>query len=165
MLSVKKLTIAALSIAVGVISANLVYIPIGIAKCFPVQHILNVLLAVLLGTRYSVSAAFSISLLRNLLGMGSLLAFPGSMIGALLAGILYKKTHRVVWAVIGEVFGTGILGSLAAFAIAKYIIGSQIGAFFFVAPFLVSTVGGSIIAYLLFKLPAIQVLHKRIVRN
>lgn len=56
---VRKLAFTALFIAIGVFSAHLVYIPIGIAKCFPVQYAINVLLAVLMGTRYSVSAAFS----------------------------------------------------------------------------------------------------------
>lgn len=154
-MQLKRLTFTALFIAIGVLSAHLIYIPIGVSKCFPVQHAINVLLAVLLGTRYSVSAAFGISLLRNILGTGSLLAFPGSMIGAALSGILYKKTHHILGAVIGEIIGTGILGALAAFPVAKYLIGSQIGAAFFVAPFLISTTGGSVIAYLLYHTPVI----------
>lgn len=152
-MQVRKLTFTALFIALGVISAHLVYIPIGVSRCFPVQHAINVLLAVLLGTRYSVSAAFGISVLRNLLGTGSLLAFPGSMIGAALAGILYKKTNHIMGAVVGEIIGTGILGALVAFPVAKYLIGSQVGAIFFVIPFLISTTGGSIIALLLYKTP------------
>ena len=52
MMETRKLTFTALFIAVGVLSAHLVYIPVGVAKCFPVQHAVNVLLAVLLGTRY-----------------------------------------------------------------------------------------------------------------
>jgi energy coupling factor transporter S component ThiW len=77
------------------------------------------------------------------------------MIGAALSGILYKKTHHILGAVIGEIIGTGILGALAAFPVAKYLIGSQIGAAFFVAPFLISTTGGSVIAYLLYHTPVI----------
>ena len=149
----KKLAFTGLFVAIGVISAHLVYIPVGVSRCFPVQHAINVLLAVLLGTRYSVSAAFTTSLLRNILGTGSLLAFPGSMIGALLAGLLYKRTGSIVGAVIGEVVGTGILGGLAAFPVAKYILGSQVGALFFVLPFLVSTTGGAMIAWVLYHTP------------
>jgi energy coupling factor transporter S component ThiW len=152
-MDIRKMTITALFIATGVLSAHLLYIPVGIAKCFPVQHAINVLLAVLLGTRYSVSSAFSISLLRNILGTGSLLAFPGSMFGAALAGILYKKTNHIMGAIIGEILGTGILGSLIAFPVAKYFLASKVGAFFFVVPFLVSTTGGSILAYLLYRTP------------
>lgn len=161
-MEIRKLTFTALFMAIGVLSAHLVYIPIGVAKCFPVQHAINVLLAVLLGTRYSVSGAFGISLLRNILGTGSLLAFPGSMIGAALAGILYKRTNHILGAVVGEVIGTGIIGALVAFPVAKYIVGTQVGAFFFVVPFLVSTIGGSIIACLLYYTPVTSFFREKL---
>lgn len=164
-MEIRKLTFTALFMAVGVISAHLIYIPIGVSKCFPVQHAINVLLAVLLGTRYSVGAAFGISLLRNLLGTGSLLAFPGSMIGAALAGILYKRTNHVLGAVVGEIFGTGVIGGLVAYPVAKYLVGSQVGALFFVVPFLVSTTGGSIIAYLLYQTPVAGFVRDRLSRT
>lgn len=162
LLQIRKLTFTALFVAIGVFSAHLIYIPIGIAKCFPIQSTINILLAVLMGTRYSVSAAFSISILRNILGTGSILAFPGSMIGAFFAGILYKKTNHILGAIVGEVIGTGILGSMVAFPIAKYIISSQVGAFFFVIPFVVSSTGGSIIAYLLYRTPLMTFFNEKI---
>lgn len=143
----KKITMSALLIAVGTILAHIIYVPIGIAKCFPIQHAINVLSAIVLGPTYTVCNAFLISLLRNILGIGSLLAFPGSMIGALLAGIIYKKFNKTIFAVIGEIIGTGILGSLLAFPIANLIMGKKVGAFFFIIPFLVSTIGGSLISY------------------
>lgn len=152
-MDLKKLTLTALFVAIGVISAHLVYIPLGVAKCFPVQHAINILLASMLGTRYSVSAAFTISALRNILGTGSLLAFPGSMFGALLAGILYKKTNHILGAIIGELIGTGIIGGLVAYPVAKYVLGSQAGALFFVSPFLISSAGGAALAYLLYRTP------------
>lgn len=145
----KKLTIASLLISLGVITSNIIFIPVGVSKCFPVQHTINVLSAVILGPGYGVAIAFCISLLRNILGTGSLLAFPGSMIGALLAGVLYRKTEKNLFAVSGEIFGTGILGGLLAFPIANLIMGKKVGALFFIAPFLISTIGGSILAYLI----------------
>ena len=48
-MQVRKLTSAALLIAIGTLSAHLIYIPAGVSKCFPVQHAINVLGAVLLG--------------------------------------------------------------------------------------------------------------------
>jgi energy coupling factor transporter S component ThiW len=147
----KKLTIASLLIAIGVITGNIIFIPVGVSKCFPMQHTINVLAAVILGPGYGVAIAFCISLLRNILGTGSLLAFPGSMIGALLAGILFKKTGKKLFVVAGEIFGTGILGGLLAFPIANLIMGKKVGALFFVAPFLISTIGGSLIAYFILK--------------
>lgn len=43
------------------------------------------LAGLILGPIYGVGIAFCVSLIRNLSGTGSLFAFPGSMVGALLA--------------------------------------------------------------------------------
>ncbi len=145
----KKLTLSALLVALGTIASNLIYIPIGAAKCFPVQHTINVLSAVLLGPWYGVANAFLISTLRNILGTGSLMAFPGSMVGAFLSGILYLKFGKKLYAIAGEILGTGILGGLLAFPIAKFLLGNDVAAFYFIVPFLISTIGGSIIGYVI----------------
>ena len=47
-----------------------------------------------LGPDYAVAIAFLISCLRNMFGTGSLLAFPGSMIGAFIAGMAYKHWKK-----------------------------------------------------------------------
>ena len=88
--NIRKLTIAGVLVAVAVVG-SLFSIPVFGAKCSPVQHMVNVLGAVLLGPGYAVGMAFAAALIRNLLGLGSLLAFPGSMIGALLCGVSYAK--------------------------------------------------------------------------
>lgn len=157
-MKIRQLTIAALLVAIGTLSAHLIYIPAGVSKCFPVQHAINVIGAVLLGTDYAVIIAFLISLLRNLLGTGSLLAFPGSMIGALLAGWAYSRMKNIPAAMAGEVFGTGIIGALVGWLIATTVLGSKAVAWFFIPPFLVSTVGGSIIAGMLLKSGAFKAL-------
>ena len=148
----KKLAISGMFIAIGVAFGNLIYIPVGVSKCFPVQHAINVLSSIVLGPLYSVGIAFSISFLRNILGTGSLLAFPGSMIGAFLAGVLYRYTKNKYISAVGEVFGTGILGGLFAFPIAKYIMGNEVGAFFFIYPFILSSIGGSILSLVILKI-------------
>ena len=144
----KKIVLSAMFIAIGVLGSS-IYIPMGVAKCFPVQHAINVVSAIALGPVNGVAIAFCISLLRNILGTGTLLAFSGSMVGAALAGSFYKKTKKNFMAVMGEIIGTGILGSLMSFPIAKLIMGKSVGAFAFIIPFGVSTVVGSVIAYLL----------------
>ena len=135
----KKLALAGVLCAVAVVGSMFSF-PVFGSKCAPVQHMVNVLCAVLLGPWYGVGAAFVASLLRNLLGLGSLMAFPGSMCGALLCGIVYHKTHKLLPTLIGEVFGTGIIGGLLAWPVA------DIAFYAYIVPFLVSTVGGSIIA-------------------
>lgn len=152
----RKLTVAALLVAIGTLSAHLIYIPAGIAKCFPVQHAINVMGAVLLGPDYVLAVAFAISCLRNLLGTGSLMAFPGSMCGALLAGLAYARYKRLPAAMAGEVFGTGIVGALVAWLLAALVLGSDAAAWFFIPPFFVSTAGGSVIAGLLLKSGVLQ---------
>lgn len=156
----KKMTFSALLIAMGVFLGNLIFIPIGVAKCFPVQHAINVISAAILGPFYSVTIAFCISLLRNIIGTGSLLAFPGSMIGAAIAGILYKKTGKELLAVSGEIFGTGIIGGLLAFPMAKFIMGKEVVGLFFIVPFSISSIGGSIIGYTIIKLIGEKILNK-----
>ena len=121
----------------------------GLAKCYPIQHMVNVLSAVLLGPLYSVLVAFCTSLIRNMSGTGSLMAFPGSMIGAFFAGILFYKTKKLSLAFLGEVIGTGIIGALLAYPIAKFVLGKEMALFGMVIPFSVSTLGGSIIAIII----------------
>ena len=91
---VKKLAFASLLCALAVVG-SMFSVPVLGSKCAPVQHIVNVVCAVVLGPGYGVGVAFVASLLRNLLGLGSLLAFPGSMIGALLSGLAYKKWNSI----------------------------------------------------------------------
>lgn len=146
--STKKLVAAAMLTALGVVLSAF-SVPIGASKCFPIQHLINVVAGVILGPAYAVLAAFCTSLIRNILGTGSLLAFPGSMIGALLAGLVYSKTNKLYAACIGEVFGTGILGGMLSYPIASLIMGKEAAIFTYVFPFLISTAGGSIIAAIL----------------
>ena len=144
----KKLALAGVLCAVAVVGSMFSF-PVFGSKCAPVQHMVNVLCAVLLGPWYGVAVAFVASLLRNLLGLGSLMAFPGCMSGALLCGIVYHKTKNLLATLCGEVFGTGIIGGLLAWPVAVFLMGKAAGdiAFYaYIVPFLVSTVGGSIIA-------------------
>ena len=144
----KKIALAGVLCAVAVVGSMFSF-PVFGSKCAPVQHMVNVLCAVLLGPWYGVAVALVASLLRNLLGLGSLMAFPGSMCGALLCGILYHKTKNLLATLAGEVFGTGIIGGLLAWPVAVFLMGKAAGdiAFYaYIVPFLVSTVGGSIIA-------------------
>ena len=121
--SIRKLTIAGVLVAVAVVG-SLFSIPVLGAKCSPVQHMVNVLGAVLLGPWYALGMGFAAALIRNVLGLGSLLAFPGSMIGALLCG-------------------------LASYPIAAFVMGNTKAALFtFVPSFLVSTAVGAAISVL-----------------
>ena len=143
-----RLTLAGILCALAVAGSALSF-PVLYSKCAPVQHMVNVIAGVLLGPWYALGMAFCASLIRNLLGMGSLLAFPGSMCGALLCGLAYQKGKRVYAAVLGEIVGTGIIGGLLAYPLAVAFMGVDAGAvafYAYVVPFLVSTVVGACIS-------------------
>ena len=158
----KKIAITGVFCAVAVVG-SLFSFPVFGSKCSPVQHMVNILCAILLGPGYGLSVAFAASLIRNLLGLGSLLAFPGSMFGALLCGFVYHKTQNIFGTLISEVFGTAILGGLCAYPMAIFFLGNSFASLAFYAyiiPFLISTTGGAIIsAVLIYSLKKSNVLH------
>ena len=130
--SAKKLALAGMFCALCVVGSVFSFPMFG-SKCAPVQHMVNVLCAVLLG-------------------LGSLMAFPGSMFGALLCGLVYHKTKNILATVVGEVFGTSILGGLCAYPVAIFLMGKSAGdiAFYaYIVPFLISTGVGAVIAGIL----------------
>ena len=144
----KKLAVSGMLVALAVALSGF-SIPIGASRCFPVQHLCNVIAGVILGPAYGVGMAFCTSLIRNLMGTGSLLAFPGSMVGALLCGLLYQYSGKLTLAYIGEVVGTGILGGMLCYPVAVFLMGQEAAVFAYVMPFLMSTLCGTVIAAVL----------------
>ena len=159
----KKLAIAGIFCAVAVVG-SLFSFPVFGSKCSPVQHMVNILCAVLLGPGYGLGAAFGAALIRNLLGLGSLMAFPGSMCGALVCGLVYKKTGNILGTLIGEVFGTAIIGGLCAYPVAIFFMGqsaADIAYYAYIIPFLISTAAGAIISgVLIYSLKKANILRR-----
>lgn len=117
--NIHKLVFAAVLVALAVVG-SLISFPIGASKC---------------------------ALLRNLLGLGSLLAFPGSMVGAFVAGMLYKYIKKLPVAYVGELFGTSVLGGLLAYPVARFLVGAPAAAItVYILPFFVSCAGGTVLA-------------------
>jgi energy coupling factor transporter S component ThiW len=150
--NIQKLSFTAMITALTTITSSIIYIPVGFARIFPIQHLANVLAAVILGPVYAVAQAFAVSMIRNMTGTGSIFAFPGSMIGAVLAALLYKKTRNIGFAVVGEVLGTGIFGAIACYPIALLFLGNKMTLFGFIPSFLISSLSGSAIAFILLKI-------------
>jgi energy coupling factor transporter S component ThiW len=153
----KKLTLTAIIAAITTLSSSIIYIPVGFAKVFPIQHLANVLSAVLLGPSYAVTQAFISSTFRNMLGTGSPFAYPGSMIGAFLAAYLYRKTKKIGFAALGEVIGTGILGALATYPIAVLLLGQKAALFGFMPAFLISSFTGAILGFIFLRILLVRV--------
>lgn len=145
---IRKMTIAALFCAIAVVGSMFSF-PVAGSKCAPVQHMVNILCAVLLGPWYGVAVAFAASLFRNLMGLGSLMAFPGSMFGALLCGVAFHCFKNLPLTLVAEVFGTAVLGGLCAYPVATLLMGvsaSSIAFYAYIVPFLISTAAGAILA-------------------
>lgn len=143
----RKLALAGVLAALAV-AGSLLSFPVAGSKCAPVQHMVNILAAVTLGPWWGVGIAFCASLLRNLMGIGSLMAFPGSMVGALCCGLVYRIFQRLSLTCAAEALGTGVLGGLAAYPVARFLMGAEpAGLFVYVVPFLISTAVGSVLAF------------------
>ena len=158
----KKIAIAGMLIAIGVIGGAWSF-PIGASKCAPVQHMVNILAATTLGPWYGIIMAFITSCIRLAKVTGTLMAFPGSMCGAFLAGVLcmaFKKMNfpkkenvfgnGTLGAIIGELFGTAVIGGMLAYPVATMIMGKEAALFTYVFPFVVSTLGGTIIGTIVY---------------
>ncbi|MEJ8539513.1 energy coupling factor transporter S component ThiW [Staphylococcus capitis] len=148
-MKIRNLTITAFLIAINVVLSSLIVIPLGPIKAAPVQHFINVLCAVFVGPWYGLAQALISSILRISFGTGSPFAFPGSMIGVLLSSLFYMYRKHIFMASVGEVLGTGVIGSLMCIPLA-WFMGMED---FFVKPlmiaFMVSSVIGSLISYII----------------
>jgi energy coupling factor transporter S component ThiW len=145
----RRITRAVILVALGVALSPFTSIPIGIAKINPAQHFVNVVGAVLLGPWWATGIALAIGILRNAMGTGTLLAFPGGMIGAFLAGLAYRYSRSIYLGALGEMIGTGLLGATAsAFIIAPVLMGKAIALGALIIAFSGSTIAGSIIGVL-----------------
>jgi energy coupling factor transporter S component ThiW len=142
----QKMTLAASFAAVAVLLSPLSF-PVGPSRCFPFQHAVNAVSGVILGPFWACGAAFVASFIRNILGTGTVLAFPGSLFGALAVGFaaaLLPERHRF-WAALAEPLATGTLGAWVASLIASPA-GGRVAMFMTLSvAFLLSSVPGAAI--------------------
>lgn len=153
-MNTRKLTGMALLIAMGTM-AGISSIPVGGALIYPAQHAINVVAAVFFGPGSAVIIAFCVALLRNMMQTGTLLAFPGGMIGALVAGLAFKASGKNYAAAIGEVVGTGVLGALVAFPLARFVLGRDVLAFAYIVPFAMSSAAGAVVGLAVVRVTAV----------
>jgi energy coupling factor transporter S component ThiW len=142
----KKMTLGALFAALAVLLSPLSF-PVGPSRCFPFQHAVNAVAGVFLGPFWACSAAFVASFVRNALGTGTLLAFPGSLFGAAAVGIAagrLPEKHRF-WAALAEPLATGTLGAAVASFIASSAGGRGEMFLLLSGAFLVSSVPGALL--------------------
>ena len=93
---------------------------------------------------------------RQVLALGSPLAFPGSMIGAWLSAYLYKKYNALWAAALGEIIGTGLIGALVSYPIANFLLGKPLALLTLITSFAMSSVAGAFIGFIV-----LQILSRR----
>lgn len=143
---VKKLALLAMMIALDVVLSPLFRIE-GMA---PMSSVMNVLAAVVMGPLYATVMAFVCALIRmGLLGIPPL-ALTGAVFGALLAGWGFRLTHHTWGAMVGEIIGTGLIGSLLSYPVMVWFTGSTQALYWFVYTprFFGGSISGALIAWL-----------------
>ena len=144
--SLSRLTIAALLAGAGTIMSG-IYFPFGPTRCFPFQHTVNVISGILLGPWWAIGVAFTTSVIRFLMGTGTLFAFPGSIPGAFMVGMTYRFLNKDL-AAFAEPLGTGPIGATISALILGPALGKSIGLWTLQTAFLTSSIPGSIMGFL-----------------
>lgn len=158
-----KIVLASALIGLGVAIAPFLYIPFLTTKAYPGQHIINSIAGIMLGPWWAALIAIAIGIIRNMLGVGTIYAFPGGIPGGIVVGVtawLLRKLNvkQVEYAVFTEPIGTAIIGGTLSVYIVAPIIGDPkvSGALLPIwALFGLSSIIGCIIAFAILKVLSI----------
>jgi len=166
--NIKKLALVIVFSALGVAISPFTWFVVFGTKANPTQHMINAILGVLVGPFWATIAAIFIGAIRNMLGMGTVYAFPGGVPGAVVVGTAYLALQKLrtsektrLTSALTEPIGTLLIGvPLALFLVAPWIGTENIldltanqGAFLafiiFGAGWALSCVPGSIIGFII----------------
>jgi energy coupling factor transporter S component ThiW len=148
--STRRIALAAVLIALTVALSGF-YVPIGTTKVFPVQHMVNGVAGVLLGPWWAALMAVITGTIRNILGLGTLYAYPGGIPGALVVGLLHRYFRQTDLAALCEPLGTVVIGATLSALMLAPMQGHSLTMVFFWTAFAASSVPGSVIGYLVLK--------------
>ena len=142
-----RLVFMGMMIALGVVISPILRVE---GMC-PMAHLINITCAVLLGPADAFVCAMLIGIIRmTIMGIPPL-ALTGAIFGAALSGILYKASKgRLIFACLGEVVGTGIIGAIVSYPVMALLWGrSGLTWMFYVPSFIAGTLIGGSIAFIL----------------
>lgn len=148
-IDLRKMALTAIFSALGVVLSPLFFV-VGPTKCYPFQHMINGIAGVLIGPWYACLAALITGIIRNMLGTGTIFAFPGGIPGALMVGFIHKLIKREE-AALFESTGTFIGALLSAYIVGPMADKTMAPEIFIIA-FLSSSIPGSLIGYLTLKI-------------
>ena len=149
----------AMFVALGVVISPILRVE---GMC-PMAHLINITCAVFMGPWYALLCALLIGIIRMAFMGIPPLALTGAIFGATLSGVFYKLSKgKIIAAVLGEVFGTGVIGAIVSYPVMTYLWGrEELTLFFYVPSFICGTlIGGSIAFVLLLRLKATGALTK-----
>ena len=149
--NVLKMTVLSMLVALGVVISPILRVE---GMC-PMAHLINIVCSVLLGPWYSLLCATLIGIIRMAVMGIPPLALTGAVFGAFLSGVFYRLSKgKLIFAVLGEVIGTGLIGAVVSYPVMTYIWGREgLSWLFYVPSFIAGTlIGGSIAFVFLRKL-------------
>lgn len=154
-----KLVVLAMLIALGVIISPILRVE---GMC-PMAHFINIVCSVFLGPWYSLACATLIGVIRmTTMGIPPI-ALTGAVFGAFLSGVFYRLSRgNLLFAVLGEVIGTGIIGAIASYPVMTFLWSKEgLSWLFYVPSFICGTlIGGSIAFFVLRKMAKSGMLAK-----
>ena len=140
-----KLVTLSMLIALGVVISPILRVE---GMC-PMAHFINIVCSVFLGPWYSLLCATLIGIIRMMLMGIPPIALTGAVFGAFLSGVFYRASRgRIIFAVLGEILGTGIIGAIMSYPVMTFLWGKEgLSWLFYVPSFICGTLIGGSIAY------------------
>ena len=143
--SLLKMIVLAMLIAIGVVISPILRVE---GMC-PMAHFINIVCSVFLGPWYSLLCATLIGIIRMVTMGIPPIALTGAIFGAFLSGVFYRLSNgRIIFAVLGEIIGTGIIGAILSYPVMTFLWGKEgLSWLFYVPSFICGTLIGGSIAY------------------
>ena len=143
--SLLKMITLSMLIALGVVISPILRVE---GMC-PMAHFINIVCSVFLGPWYSLLCATLIGVIRMITMGIPPIALTGAIFGAFLSGVFYRASKgRIIFAVLGEIIGTGIIGAILSYPVMTFFWGKEgLSWLFYVPSFICGTLIGGSIAY------------------